>query len=64
LDKWEGVWEDDNCKLGSEEEKKEVMRKKNRIKGDQIFIENDLTWRERKTQERIIPEYLGKREKK
>jgi len=39
-------------KLGNEEEK-EVMRKKNRLKRDQIFIENDLTWEEKKIQERI-----------
>lgn len=39
--------------LGNEEEKKEVMSRKNRLKGDKIFIENDLTWEERKTQERI-----------
>lgn len=30
-------------KLGSENEKKEVMSRKNRLKGEKIFIENDLT---------------------
>lgn len=39
--------------LDSEEEKKEVMRNKNKLKGENIFIENDLTWEERKIQERI-----------
>lgn len=37
-------------------EKKEVMKKKSRLKGlkgEQIFIENDLTWQERKIQEKI-----------
>jgi len=41
------------AKLWSEEEKREVIRNKNRLKEDQIFIENNLTWEERKTQERI-----------
>jgi len=41
------------AKLGSEEEKREMMRNKNRLKKDQFFIENDLTWEKRKTQERI-----------
>jgi len=29
------------------------MRNKNKPKRDQVFIENDLTWEKRKTQERI-----------
>lgn len=29
------------------------MRSKNKLRGEKIFIENDLTWEERKTQERI-----------
>lgn len=37
----------------NEEDKKEVMQNKNRLKGDRIFIENDLTYKERKIQERI-----------
>lgn len=43
-------------KLGNEEEKKKVMKKKSRLKslkGERIFIENDLTWEERKIQEKI-----------
>jgi hypothetical protein len=41
------------AKLGDEETKREVMRRKNKLKGGTIFIENDLTWEERKIQERI-----------
>lgn len=40
-------------RLGKEEEKKEVMKNKNKLKGGNIFIENDLTWEERKLQEKI-----------
>lgn len=40
-------------KLDSEETKRKVMRNKNKLKGETIYIENDLTWEERKTQERI-----------
>jgi len=40
-------------KLESEEVKKKVMRNKYRLKGDKIFIENDLSWEERKVQEKI-----------
>ncbi|XP_024888803.1 uncharacterized protein LOC112465472 [Temnothorax curvispinosus] len=36
-----------------EEDKKEVMRNKYKLKGGNIFIENDLTWEERKVQEEI-----------
>lgn len=31
------------AKLGSAEEKNKIMRRKNRLKGGDIFIENDLT---------------------
>lgn len=31
-----------------------MIKRKNRLKGENIFIENDLTWEERKVQERII----------
>lgn len=31
------------ARLGKEEEKKEVMKNKNKLKGGNIFIENDLT---------------------
>lgn len=34
--------------------KNKVIKRKNRLKGKNIFIENDLTWEERKVQERII----------
>lgn len=39
--------------LEEEIKKREVMRAKNRLKGEKIFIENDLTWEERKVQEKI-----------
>lgn len=39
--------------LEEEIKKREVMRAKNRLKGERIFIENDLTWEERKIQEKI-----------
>lgn len=54
-------------KMSSEEEKKEVMRNKHKLKGGSIFIGNDLTWEERKTQERIYKwakEMRKKKEKK
>jgi len=37
-------------KLETDETKKEVMRNKHKLKGERIFIENDLSWEERKTQ--------------
>jgi len=40
-------------KLESEEEKREVMRNKHRLKGEKIYIENDLSWEERNTQVKI-----------
>jgi len=40
-------------KLESEEEKREVMRNKHRLKGEKIYIENDLSWEERNTQIKI-----------
>lgn len=39
--------------LENEEDKKEIMRKKSKLKGGNIFIDNDLSWEERKTQKRI-----------
>lgn len=36
-----------------EEKKKEIMKNKSKLKGHRIFIENDLSWEERKVQERI-----------
>lgn len=41
------------AKLGSEDVKREVMKNKNKLKGGNIYIENDLTWDERKIQEKI-----------
>jgi len=41
-------------KLGNEEKKREIMQKKSKLSGGNIFIENDLTWEERKTQGEII----------
>jgi len=39
--------------LNSNEDKKEIMKRKSKLRGGNIFIDNDLTWEERKTQERI-----------
>lgn len=36
-----------------EEEQKNIMRNKSKLKSDKIFIENDLNWDGRKIQERI-----------
>lgn len=41
------------AKLVDEETKKEVMRNKNKLKENNIYIKNDLTWEEKKIQERI-----------
>ncbi|CAL1672512.1 unnamed protein product [Lasius platythorax] len=41
------------AKLDSEEVKREVMKRKNKLKDGYVFIENDLTWEERKIQEKI-----------
>lgn len=44
----------DNGTTLEEREMKEVtMRRKSRLKGRRAFIENDLSWEERKLQERI-----------
>lgn len=40
-------------KLDRKETKREIMRNKNKLKGETIYIENDLTWEKRKIQERI-----------
>lgn len=40
-------------KLKDWQMKRKIMKNKNKLKGDRIFIENDLTWQERKTQEKI-----------
>lgn len=39
--------------LESEKVKKEVMRNKFKLKGEKIFIKNDLSWEERKIQDKI-----------
>lgn len=39
--------------LENEKMKWEVMRNKGKLKGEKIFIENDLSWEERRIQERI-----------
>jgi len=49
--------------LNSSEDKKEIMKGKSKLKSGNIFIDNDLTWEERKTQERInkrVKEQRGK----
>lgn len=40
------------ARLENKEVKKEVMRNKFILKGEKIFIENDLSWEERKIQEK------------
>ncbi|XP_011694051.1 PREDICTED: trichohyalin-like [Wasmannia auropunctata] len=40
-------------KLESEGIKREVMRNKSKLKGESIYIENDLSWEERRIQEKI-----------
>jgi len=40
-------------KMDSEEGKKEIMKVKNKLKGDSLFIENDLSFEERKVQEKL-----------
>jgi len=39
--------------FNSEEEKREVMSNKFRLKGGNIFVENDLSWEERSIQVKI-----------
>lgn len=41
------------AKIGSEKEKKAIMANKNKLKGGEIFIKNDLSWEDRKIQEDI-----------
>ncbi|KMQ87386.1 hypothetical protein RF55_13340 [Lasius niger] len=40
-------------KLGSREQKREIMEKKKGLKGKKIRIEDDLTWKERKIRWKI-----------
>lgn len=41
------------AKVENKEKKREIMINKNRLRKDKVFIENDLTWKERKLQENI-----------
>lgn len=41
------------AKMESEGKKAEIMRNKYKLRGEKIFIENDLSWEERKIQEQI-----------
>jgi len=41
------------AKMESEEGKKEIMKRKGKLKGDSLFIENDLNFEERKVQEKL-----------
>lgn len=41
------------AKLGSRQEKIEVMKSKSKLKGSDIYIENDLNYEDRKTQEEM-----------
>lgn len=41
------------ARIENEEKKKEIMANKNRLRGERVYIENDLSWEERKVQERI-----------
>lgn len=40
------------ARVENKEVKKQVMRNKFILKGEKIFIENDLSWEERKIQEK------------
>lgn len=51
------------AKLKDWQMKKKVMENKHKLKGGRIFIENDLTWQERKTQEKIHKWVKEEREK-
>lgn len=53
-------------KLESEEEKMQVLKNKSKLKGEKTFIERDLTWEERRVQEKInrwVREGRGKERK-
>lgn len=41
------------AKIESKEKKREIMRNKYKLKGEKFYIENDLSWEERRTQEQI-----------
>jgi len=50
-------------KLENEKKKKEVMRNKHKLRGGRVFIENDLSWEERKIQAEINKWAKTQREK-
>lgn len=50
-------------KLGSAEQKQEIMKNKSRLKGTNIFIDNDLSFEDRKKQEEIGKWVRGQRER-
>lgn len=50
------------ARVENKEVKKQVMRNKFILKGEKIFIENDLSWEERKIQEKN--QYSKKAERK
>lgn len=41
------------ARVESEGKKKEIMMNKDKLRGERVFIENDLSWEERKVQEKI-----------
>lgn len=51
------------AKIENEEKKKEITANKNRLRGERVFIENDLSWEERKVQEKIYRWAKEKRNK-
>jgi len=50
-------------RLKNEEEKKEVMKNKYKLKEESIYIENDLSWEERNIQVRIYKWVREQKEK-
>jgi len=41
------------ARIEGEEGKKEIMRNKHKLKGERIFIKNDLTYEKRKVQKKV-----------
>lgn len=50
-------------KTGNEEMKKEMMLNKNKLKGEKIFIENDLSWEEKIDKKRYTNRQKNKERK-
>lgn len=50
-------------RLENKEVKKEMMRNKFKLKGEKIFIENNLSWEKRKIQEKINRSIKKQKEK-